>query len=400
MDAFTLVVAAALAAVIMAGSMGLVYLTSTRQACLVDWMLAGLFFACSNVLGAVGLTTAPAAMLLGGINAFHVAGHYGMLAGVRRHVGLASGWGWGLLMAAGVLAAHALPCIQNSSMHRLMLNTPFVCGTALAAVWLLLRHDHAARAVYLPLIVLEVLSIVQQAVRVAIMVASDGVPPSFLGGQFFRTSGALSMLVYLSIATMGCALIVAHQQTLALRRASLTDVLTGWLNRRALHDTAGRAFRHSRKAGTALYFITFDIDHFKAVNDHHGHGVGDTAICHVTTVAARVLHDQDALFRIGGEEFAVLIAGPQPDQIDALAEHLRAQVAATPLMVEGTPQGPIRMTISVGIAAMGAYDQQWEDILRRADEALYHAKQHGRNRVSVHGRDLAGRETQLQLAGT
>jgi diguanylate cyclase (GGDEF)-like protein len=136
------------------------------------------------------------------------------------------------------------------------------------------------------------------------------------------------------------------------------------------------------------------------VNDHHGHGVGDTAICHVTTVAARVLHDQDALFRIGGEEFAVLIAGPQPDQIDALAEHLRAQVAATPLMVEGTPQGPIRMTISVGIAAMGAYDQQWEDILRRADEALYHAKQHGRNRVSVHGRDLAGRETQLQLAGT
>jgi diguanylate cyclase (GGDEF)-like protein len=239
--------------------------------------------------------------------------------------------------------------------------------------------------------VLEVLSIAQQLVRVAIMVASGGNPPAFLGGQFFRTSGALSMLVYLSVATMCCALIVTHQQTLALRRASLTDVLTGWLNRRALHDTAARAFRRSRRLGTALHFITFDIDHFKAINDRWGHGVGDSAICHVTALAARVLEGHDALFRIGGEEFAVLIPGCRRDDVGALAERLRATIATTPLMLDGTPQVPVAMTVSVGVAAIGMHDGQWEDILHRADEALYHAKQHGRDRISVHGRDVAAR---------
>lgn len=402
MDTFTLVIAAALAAVIMAGSMGLLYLASTRQACLLDWTLAGVFFACSNVLAAVNMSQVSDPVLVACVNAFHVAGYVGMLAGVRRHLDLAPGWGWGALLVTGVLAAHALPCIRDSSMNRLILNSPFVCASALGSVWLLARQRaREVRTAYLPLIVLEVLSIVQQLVRVGIMVASDGNPPAFLGGQFFRTSGALSMLVYLSVATMSCALIVTHQQTLALRRASLTDVLTGWLNRRALHDTAARAFRRSRKAGTALHFITFDIDHFKAINDRWGHGVGDTAICHVTALAARVLQGHDALFRIGGEEFAVLLAGRHPDDVGALAERLRATVAATPLMLDGTPQVPIPMTVSVGVAAIGIHDGQWEDILRRADEALYHAKHNGRDRVSVHGRDLVGRDPgpRLHLVG-
>lgn len=398
MDTFTLVVATALAAVIMAGSMGLLYLASTRQRCLIDWTLAGAFFACSNVLAAVAMSTGMSPGLIACVNAFHVAGYIGMLAGVRRHLRLTPGWGWGGLLVAGVLAAHALPCIRDSSMNRLILNSPAVCISAAGTVWLLARQRaREGRTAYLPLIVLEVLSIVQQLVRVGIMVASGGNPPAFLGGQFFRTSGALSMLVYLSVATMSCALIVTHQQTLALRRASLTDVLTGWLNRRALHDTAARAFRRSRRLGTALHFITFDIDHFKAINDRWGHGVGDSAICHVTALAARVLQGHDALFRIGGEEFAVLIPGCHPDDVGALAERLRATVAATPLMLDRTPQVSIAMTVSVGVAAIGRHDEQWEDILHRADEALYHAKQHGRDRVSVHGRDVASRDPELRL---
>jgi diguanylate cyclase (GGDEF)-like protein len=207
------------------------------------------------------------------------------------------------------------------------------------------------------------------------------------------------MLVYLSLATMCCALIVTHQQTLALRRASLTDVLTGWLNRRALHDIATREFRRGRRTGTALFFITFDIDHFKAINDRFGHSVGDAAICHVTALSARVLRGYDALFRIGGEEFAVLVVGENLSGVCVVAERLREVVACAPLTVDGVP---VPMTVSVGVAALNAQDQKWEDILRRADEALYHAKQHGRNRVSVHGRDLAehGHPARLQVVGT
>jgi diguanylate cyclase (GGDEF)-like protein len=401
MDAFTLIVAAALAALTMAASMGLLYLASARQPCLVDWTAAGTLFALSNAMGAIGLHRLEnPVFFIACVNALHIGGHFGMLAGVRRHLRLAPHWRWGVVLMAGLLAAHALLYVRGAPLHRLVLFTPFIGALNLGAAWLLWRRsEHAARAAHLPLIVLQVLSALQQLARMAIMVVYDGNPPGFLGGDFYRTSGALAMLVYLSLGTMCCALIVSHQQTLALRRASLTDVLTGWLNRRALHDIATREFRRCRRAGSPLFFITFDIDHFKAINDRYGHGVGDAAICHVTALSARVLRGYDALFRIGGEEFAVLVAGGSMGGVCGVAERLREHLAAAPLTIDGEP---VQMTVSVGVAALDAQDRKWEDILRRADEALYHAKQNGRNRVSVHGRDLAGRGqgARLQAVGT
>jgi diguanylate cyclase (GGDEF)-like protein len=399
MDAFTLVVAAALASTIMATSMGLLYLASSRQACLVDWALAGGLFAVSNVIAAVVIHAHINNPLLTGLgNTIHLAGQFGMLAGVRRHLHLRPGWGAFAGLAALVLAAHGLPFVQASPLHRMMLMTPIVATINLGAAWMLWRRsEYPARAGYLPLIVLEVLGALQMIARNGVMVYYDGRIPSFLGGHFLQTSGALAMLVFLSVGSMGCVLIVTQQQTIALRRASRTDVLTGWLNRRALHDIATRDFRRCRRSNTPVYFLTFDIDHFKAINDRYGHSAGDTAICHVTALSARVLRGYDALFRIGGEEFAVLVTGATPDAVRGIAERLRESVAQSPLQVHGQP---VPMTVSVGVAAIEKSDQKWEDILRRADEALYHAKQNGRNRVSVHGRDLAGKgQVRLQLVG-
>jgi diguanylate cyclase (GGDEF)-like protein len=396
MDAYTLTVAAALAALTMAASMGLLYLASARQTCLVDWTLAAILFALSNMMGAIGLhlPTSPV-VFIACVNAFHIGGHFGMLAGIRRHLHLASRWGWGAALVFGVLAVHALPVMQGTPLDRLVLFTPIVCTIDLAAALLLWRRgEREVRASYLPLIMLQLLAALQQVVRLAVMAAAAGDPSNLLYGQYVRTSGALATLLYLSLATMCCALIVTHQQTLALRRASLTDVLTGWLNRRALHDIATREFRRCQRTGSAMFFITFDIDHFKAINDRYGHGVGDTAIRHVTALSARVLRGYDALFRIGGEEFAVLIAGEDLGAVCGIAERLREVVAAATLTVDGTA---VAMTVSVGVAALDGQDHKWEDILRRADEALYHAKQHGRDRVSVHGRDLAGRGQVVRL---
>ena len=400
MDAFTLTVAAALAALTMAASMGLLYLASARQRCLVDWSLAAVFLAVSNMMGAITLHMhAGPIVMIACINALQIGGHFGMLVGIRRHLHLSPGWRWGAVLGAAVLAAHMLPILQGAPRARLIAFMPVIGAVNLAAAWLLWRQrDVDARASYLPLIVLQVLSVLQQFVRVAVVLVYDGDPPGFLGGHFYRTSGALGMLVHLWLATMSCALIVTHQQTLALRRASLTDVLTGWLNRRALHDIATRDFRRCRRTGAAMFFITFDIDHFKPINDRYGHGVGDAAICHVTALSARVLRGYDALFRIGGEEFAVLVVGEHAGNVGTMAERLREAVVAAPLTVEGMP---VPMTVSVGVAALDAHDQKWEDILSRADVALYHAKQNGRNRVSVHGRDVAGRgqATRLQAVG-
>jgi len=399
MDAFTLVVAAALVSTIMAGSMGLLYLASSRQVCLVDWALAGTFFAISNVTAAISLHGHVGHPLVIGLgNTFHLAGQFGMLAGVCRHLGLRPGWGPFTGLAGLVLAAHTLPFVHASALHRMLLLTPIIAAINLGAAWLLWRRRaQTAGAAYLPLIVLEVLAALQMSVRAGVMVFYDGKLPGFLGGRFLQTTGALSMLVFLSVGAMACALIVTRQQTLALRRASLTDALTGWLNRRALHDIATRDFRRCRRTNTPAWFITFDIDHFKAINDRHGHGVGDAAICHVTTLSAGVLRGYDALFRIGGEEFAVLVTGAGFDAVCGIAERLRELVAHSPLHVHGAV---VAMTVSVGVADLAPADQKWEDILRRADEALYHAKQHGRNRVSIHGRDLAGKGlARLQLVG-
>jgi diguanylate cyclase (GGDEF)-like protein len=390
MDPFTLVVASALVASIMAVSMLLLYQACSRQRCLLDWSLSGLCFMMSSVIGAFAAKHQMDHALVPGIsNMFYIAGHAAILAGVRRHLGLRSRCGLLVVLALAVLAAHALPLIGNSVHYRLYLFTPIVAGINLSVAWLLWRQpDDRARTVSLPLMVLELVFMAQMTLRTLYVIASEARTLTFMGSEYLQTSGSLFVLLFLSVATMSCALIVTHQQ-LALRRASLTDALTGWLNRRALHDMARREFRRSRRTATPLFFITFDLDHFKSVNDRYGHGIGDIALCHVTALSAQALRGYDALFRTGGEEFAVLVGGGSLADVLGIAQRLRELVAATPLQTQGLE---ITMTVSVGLAAARDGDAQWEDVLRRADEALYHAKQHGRNRVSVHGVDVADGE--------
>ncbi len=383
MDSFTLVVASFLAAAILAASMGLIHRTGARQACLIDWMAAGLFFASNNLLGAIAVIWRIDHFLVPGVgNALYVAGHFGILAGLRRHLGLRTGWKPVLACAALIPALHALPFLQTSVQHRLFMFTPIIVAINLGVAVTLWNHVRRGEwAPYLPLAILELFFAFQLTLRTAYLILSEGHALTFMGSQFLQTSGTLFVLVFLSVASMACALIVSHQQAQALRRASLTDALTGWLNRRALHDLASAEFRRCRGNGSDLSFITFDIDHFKRINDHHGHAVGDAALCHVTALAAGALRGNDALFRIGGEEFAVLVGRSRVEDVAAIAERLRELVAAAPL-VDGDKT--VRMTISIGVARMLDQDAAWEDILRHADEALYYAKEHGRNQVALY----------------
>jgi diguanylate cyclase (GGDEF)-like protein len=379
MDSFTLIVASALLGGSMAASMLLLYRASSRQACLLDWSLGGLCFMITSVISSVVLKYHLSHMALAATgNMLYILGHAFILVGVRRHLGLRPRHDLLGLLALAVLAMHALPVAQGPLTHRLFLFTPVIVALNLGVVRLLWRQpDDDAKPAYRPLMVLELSFMVLLCLRTAL---------GFMGSEFLQMSGALFMLVFLAAATMGCSMIVTHHQELALRRASLTDVLTGWLNRRALHDIARRDFHRSQRTGTPLFFIAFDIDHFKTINDRYGHSVGDAAICHVTTLSARALRGYDAMFRIGGEEFAVLVNGGSLDDVQRIAQRLRELVAETPLLVHGLA---VPMTVSVGLAAARPGDLQWEDVLRRADEAMYHAKQNGRNRVGVHGVDVA-----------
>jgi diguanylate cyclase (GGDEF)-like protein len=167
-----------------------------------------------------------------------------------------------------------------------------------------------------------------------------------------------------------------------LQKWALTDPLTGVLNRRALFDVLRREMERHRRHGHQLAVIMFDIDHFKAVNDTYGHAVGDSVLQHVAQVAAKEIRGTDTLARYGGEEF-VLIA-PETDKLQAVQLSNRVREA---LRVGALPmnQGELRITASFGVALMRAQDAAPEEVLQRADEALYAAKAAGRDRVMAEG---------------
>lgn len=160
----------------------------------------------------------------------------------------------------------------------------------------------------------------------------------------------------------------------ALEEAS-TDALTGIPNRRQ-GLRSGEALFRDRGAGRGLTVAMLDVDHFKGINDRHGHDVGDLVLTRFAATVTSVLEAGDQFSRIGGEEFLIATPEADPDYCLTLLSRIRAALA--PLVLEG--QAPLRYTVSAGVAAACAADT-WPRLLQRADAALYRAKANGRDRV-------------------
>lgn len=165
-----------------------------------------------------------------------------------------------------------------------------------------------------------------------------------------------------------------------LRRATYSDHLTGVANRRAFFEAGERELARRQQGSRTLAMLMLDADHFKGINDRHGHPAGDAVLQHLARTMQAQCRDVDVLARLGGEEFAILL--PAVDQQDALgvAERLRAEVAAYPATYEGQP---IAYTVSIGVALLQPEHSTLDGLIKAADQALYHAKQSGRNRVCL-----------------
>jgi diguanylate cyclase (GGDEF)-like protein len=163
-----------------------------------------------------------------------------------------------------------------------------------------------------------------------------------------------------------------------LSRLAVTDSLTGLANRRALLETMNREIERSKRHEHPLAIIMFDIDRFKAVNDIHGHAAGDRVLQRVAELALGVVRSADLLARYGGEEFLLLAPETDRSQAVQLAERIRIALHAAEVPVDHTT---IRFTASFGIACLRDDDTDASAIIARADQALYAAKQGGRNRV-------------------
>ncbi len=170
---------------------------------------------------------------------------------------------------------------------------------------------------------------------------------------------------------------LAREQQLAR-----TDSLTGVSNRRYLYEFAEHEFGVATRYQKPLSVIMFDIDRFKKVNDTFGHMVGDQILELITQVARAELRSADMIGRYGGEEFIILLPMTTAQRAYSLAERIRVNVAALRIP---TPKGDASITISVGIVEMrhASPAESVEDVFRRADEAMYAAKQAGRNRTEI-----------------
>lgn len=170
-----------------------------------------------------------------------------------------------------------------------------------------------------------------------------------------------------------------HRDTAELaRQAAVCDHLTGLHNRRAFFDAAEREIRRLKHRPRPLSLVLFDADHFKRVNDTHGHPVGDAVLCHIATTLRNGFREVDVVARIGGEEFAVLLPSTDLQGAHTVAERVCRKLAASPA---ATDAGAVACTVSAGIATMDDCGGDLAALMQRADQALYAAKAAGRNQV-------------------
>jgi two-component system, cell cycle response regulator len=185
-------------------------------------------------------------------------------------------------------------------------------------------------------------------------------------------SDAVSMLEH--YASHG-ALALRNAHLLAdVTQMALSDPLTSLANRRSFEEAFARETARARRSNEPVSVVMVDIDHFKRVNDDHGHDMGDEVLRHVGGRLPKAARPMDVCARLGGEEFVVLLPGCTPVEAIQVAERLRAAIAS---------DAPLPVTASAGVATLGVHVAEPDDLLTAADEALYAAKHAGRDRVAL-----------------
>ena len=287
-------------------------------------------------------------------------------------------WIWGvvgtLVVVYSVLFVAHVPYIAN------ILNVPFVFVCLLSAV-MLWRHGKGVFAVVshvaAVLLVGDALVAGYRAVLTNLRYNAPWLTvnakhdaqwlESLLGMWFLATLMVMCEIWFL----------VSELQRELMEQAS-TDPLTGALNRRALEVEADREVARSLRNGRVMSMILLDVDNFKKLNDTCGHAAGDYALKSVVRRMKALVRSQDVVARTGGEEFTVLLPETDAEACMVVAERIRENIAGMDLIVE---HGPVRVTVSQGVAQFDPKFGGWDETMRRADKALYKAKDSGKNLV-------------------
>lgn len=183
---------------------------------------------------------------------------------------------------------------------------------------------------------------------------------------------------------VGTVVDISERKAMERKLAELAshDPLTSLLNRRAILAHLERLQADRCRQGLPVCLLMCDVDHFKSINDRHGHAVGDEVLQQVAQALRQNLRDGDQLGRIGGEEFLVVLGSTDVAQVTLVAERLRQVVASQPV---ASGLVSLSVTVSIGAAQSLSADEDWAAVVSRADQALYAAKRTGRDRVVLAG---------------
>ncbi|WP_457422240.1 diguanylate cyclase [Roseateles sp. P5_E7] len=303
-------------------------------------------------------------------------------ASMMEHRGLALHWGrrpgWrpyalGLAFAAAAIAASFL--LENGHGLRVAV-VCFGCATMmLASVSLMWRLGRAATPLFAP-IAAAGYSLLGAALLVR------GVQALLIGATTkisIDAPGHANIPLAIAVLFVGGLINLAHIRLVLgrvldlLSRQAKTDELTGALNRRGLLQQLEAAHACALQGKTGYALMMVDVDHFKAINDQHGHAEGDHVLQGISASLRGALRSDDRVGRWGGEEFCVLLPRTPLRDAEALAQRVATHVAAS--------NSGIRVTVSIGVSEYGPADLDLKAVIRRADDALYRAKATGRNRV-------------------
>lgn len=374
MDGYTLSVVAAANALVMTFTMLTLYVASRRSSSLWHWTFSGLCFSVNLLLSVlVNHWSAPYWLVPALANGLNIAGHLLLYSGLRSHLKLNTPLSLMFAVVALVIVAHGFPILALPE-QRFLTFYPIVgtlCGLTLFTLW---RHRSAGRKLPFTILTLTTLLFLGQLLFRWLTTAMNLDGLDAIGEQWQQNVGTLALIAYISLSTTGLALLVFRDQELHLRALSNTDALTGCLNRRAMMQIATQPRRYPET------MLLIDVDWFKKINDQFGHEAGDRALMHIAEQLKLLLRASDSIFRIGGEEFMLMLGHCQGKAALDTAERIRSHIANHPITYQ---QHRLELTVSIGLATTLSSSESWQHWFNRADTALYAAKQAGRNRTQL-----------------
>jgi len=315
-------------------------------------------------------------------NSALVAGYTGFVVALRRFLGIALPRGAYLLPLLTVFAGTWVFSTQWPSYPlRIALVMVFLLLLLVTLLRPIVRALRPGGEIGQRVVALSfLLAVASLLVRIAWELPNPGPPMRALAA--FDAVGLHLLGIWIApvLASIGFILMCNEQLMAATLRLATIDALTGALGRRAVLEHSERMLAQARRQQSPLSILMIDADHFKQINDSHGHEAGDAVLVELVRRIREALRDQDLLGRIGGEEFLALLPATNTAQALQIAERLLRVVREAPFM-----HGELRlaMTISVGIAQSNGNDHAFDPLLKRADDAMYTAKREGRDRAVV-----------------